>query len=636
MYIHLHRLFYLFFCTCGPAHLLAQDELPVPSTIQHATVYLAGAQVQRAATVDLPAGRTTVVFDDLPSSLNPASVQASAVAEGLLLLSVSHRLHFSELDEETPERTDIFTRIEKLEDRRRRLLTEVEIAKEEEALLHENRQLASTERGLSADDLQVGVRFYRERMAAIKLSYLALGDSLRANDKRRGLLQRQLAELGQEEQEPATSEVVVLVETERLVRADFSLTYLVAEAGWTPEYDVRVESTDQPIDLRYHAKVQQRSGEDWTDVRLSLSTGNPRESAEAPELRVWRLRDGALPPVYDDEVLRDPSVVIREVSGTVTDEEGYPLIGASVLVVGTTIGTVTDIDGLYTIQLPENANALKVSYTGYNTYTTDITGPTVNIKLAEGAPLDEVVIVGYGGIAGRLAGVSQERKRQRRTQSDEAPAPPPVPTQTQRRATTVTFAIELPYTIPSDGKDRRVEIKQYAIPAEYQHVAVPKRNEEVYLSALIRNWEQYDLISGGLQLFFEGTYLGASRLDVEKTADSLSLSLGRDAGVIVTRTPNEEYGRRAGVFGSKKVASRGWDIAVRNTKREPIQLTLIDQVPVSAQGSIDVDTELPEGATLDEETGEVTWHLNLAPDTERKVAFGYSVRYGGYERVYIE
>ena len=632
----LTRLF-LLLCTCGPALCLAQEELPVLSTIQHVTVYRAGAQVQRAGEVDLPAGRSTLTFEGLASSLDPASVQASTVAAGVLILSVSDRLHFPELTDDDPERDDIYTHIERLEDRRRRLLTEVEIAKEEEALLHDNRQLASTERGLSAADLQEGVRFYRERMAAIKMSYLALGDSLRANEERRELLQRRLAKLGETERVPATSEVVLIVEVARPLRAAFDLRYLVATAGWTPEYDVRVQSVDQPIDLRYHARVQQRTGEDWTNVRLNLSTGDPQESAEVPELQVWRLRDGQLPPVYTDYMPHDPTVIINEVEGTITEADGVPLIGASVQITGTKIGTVTDVDGRYRIQLPKGADALTVNYIGFEAQTVSITGPTVNVTMKEVRQLlDEVVVVGLG-IEGRAAGLSQLRKRQQhRANVDTNEAPPPVPTQTQRRATTLTFAIELPYTIPSDGKDRRVEIKQYAIPAEYRHLAVPKRTEDVYLSAIIRDWEQYDLVSGDLQLFFEGTYLGTSQLDVTKTADSLNFSLGRDAGVIVTRERNEDYQKNTGLFNSKRTDSRGWVIAARNTKRQPIRLTLIDQVPISAQGGIDVDTELSDGAQLDEQTGEVTWQFDLAPGEERKVSFGYSVRYGAYERVYLE
>ena len=633
-------LFYLLLLasTRVPAQSVAPDTLAVSSTIDQVTVYLEGAQVHRTATVALPGGRTAVVLEGLSAVLDPASVQVTPVTADVLLLGVTHRLHYPELPEETAAESSIYEEIEEVLADRRRLETEAAIAKEEEAVLRANRDLTGSQTGIDAADLERGVAYHRERIAAIKRTYLAISDSLRANQQRREELQGQLAELGQSYQAPATAEVVVLLESDRAREVRLQLTYLVDNAGWVPEYDVRVDDISQPIDLRYHARVFQQTREDWTDVRLSLSTGDPTAAAEVPELRTWRLRNGGLPPVYE-EAKKKPGVKgLARVSGKVVEVDGMPLIGAAVIVIGTAVGTVTDMDGNFSLELPEGAEELEVSYTGFNTKQVPIGGEKLTIVLDDnGQQLDEVVVIGYGteqALAGRAAGVNIRRKRQRSKQ-DEA-LPPPVPTQVRRRSTTTSFDIELPYTIPADGRPRRVEIKQYAIPAEYRHFAVPKRSEVVYLSAIIRDWEQYDLLSGTLQLFFEGTYLGASRLEVEQTADSLQLSLGRDAGVVVTRRPNEDFRRRGGLFGGRKVVSRGYDIAVRNTKQQAIRLTVLDQVPISGQGNIEVEAELPPAADLDEESGLLTWRLDLPPDTERALSFGYVVRYPVNEQVYVE
>ncbi len=181
-----------------------------------------------------------------------------------------------------------------------------------------------------------------------------------------------------------------------------------------------------------------------------------------------------------------------------------------------------------------------------------------------------------------------------------------------------------------------MEIKRYAVPATFHHLAVPKREEDVYLSAVVRDWEQYDLVSGDLQLFFEGTYLGTSRLEVEKTADTLLLSLGRDPGVVVTREANKEFRVPGGFLSGKRVDSRGWTITVRNTKAQPIDLTILDQVPVSADGRVEVDLSLPEDALLEEDGGLVKWRLTLPPSGERKLAFGYAVRYPSGQQIYVE
>lgn len=87
----------------------------------------------------------------------------------------------------------------------------------------------------------------------------------------------------------------------------------------------------------------------------------------------------------------------RTVTGNITDTSGTPLIGANVLVKGTTIGTITDIDGNYSLDVPTGINTLVVSYTGYTTQDVDITDTsTVNITLSEGELLSEVVVTALG------------------------------------------------------------------------------------------------------------------------------------------------------------------------------------------------------------------------------------------------
>ena len=87
----------------------------------------------------------------------------------------------------------------------------------------------------------------------------------------------------------------------------------------------------------------------------------------------------------------------RTVSGTLTDASGEALIGANVIVKGTTTGTITDFDGNFSIEVPEDASTLVFSYAGFTTQEVDITGQsTVSVVLAEGLALDEVVVTALG------------------------------------------------------------------------------------------------------------------------------------------------------------------------------------------------------------------------------------------------
>lgn len=87
----------------------------------------------------------------------------------------------------------------------------------------------------------------------------------------------------------------------------------------------------------------------------------------------------------------------NKVSGTITDKSGEPIIGANVVIKGTTNGTITDIDGNYTLDVPVSA-ILQISYIGYLTQDVPVNGKQqINIRLVEDTQqLDEVVVVGYG------------------------------------------------------------------------------------------------------------------------------------------------------------------------------------------------------------------------------------------------
>ncbi|MEM6647761.1 MAG: DUF4139 domain-containing protein [Bacteroidota bacterium] len=203
-------------------------------------------------------------------------------------------------------------------------------------------------------------------------------------------------------------------------------------------------------------------------------------------------------------------------------------------------------------------------------------------------------------------------------------------------ATTVEFQIAQPYTIPSDGQAKTVAVGAYDIPATYEHYSVPKLDPAAFLTARITDWGTYNLISGEANLFLEGTYVGTSFLDATNTSDTLVVSLGRDPGVVVKRTKQREFSRER-LIGNRQTATRGFEVEVRNTKRQNILLVLDDQVPVSTDDDIDIDVDFDKDeATFDEEPGRLRWRLRIGPDTTKTVAFTYSVRYPKNRRVVLE
>lgn len=90
--------------------------------------------------------------------------------------------------------------------------------------------------------------------------------------------------------------------------------------------------------------------------------------------------------------------VEKTISGTVTDQDGEPVVGASVVVKGTTIGTITDFDGNYSLKVPDTATTLLISYVGFESQEVTIGGETsINITLSEGIALESVTVLGSRG-----------------------------------------------------------------------------------------------------------------------------------------------------------------------------------------------------------------------------------------------
>ena len=192
--------------------------------------------------------------------------------------------------------------------------------------------------------------------------------------------------------------------------------------------------------------------------------------------------------------------------------------------------------------------------------------------------------------------------------------------------TNTSFQLKTKYSIPSNGKNYSADLIDYNIPATYKYSCVPKIEEAAFLMAEIANWEQYNLLSGQVNLFFEGTFVGKSMLDVSKPKDTLVFSLGRDKNVIVKREKSDEFNKNQSL-GNKKVEMFAWEISLRNNKKQEIELTIEDQVPVTNSKEIDVKYIDFGGAIQEKNTGLIKWTIKMPASDNKKLNFSYEVRY---------
>jgi uncharacterized protein (TIGR02231 family) len=194
------------------------------------------------------------------------------------------------------------------------------------------------------------------------------------------------------------------------------------------------------------------------------------------------------------------------------------------------------------------------------------------------------------------------------------------------RTTTLEYSIETPFTIPGNGKVHTVAVSSHSIPATYKHYVTPKLDRDAFLYARTTGWEDLGLLPGNANIFFEGTYVGQSHLQLDLPNDTLDISLGRDKGVVVERVRRKSSDQK-GVLGNRRTVTIGWDITVRNTKASAIDLEVRDQFPLSPQSEVEVKLEDRGGAQVDEQRGLLTWNINLQPKASRKLGFSYVVKH---------
>ncbi len=192
--------------------------------------------------------------------------------------------------------------------------------------------------------------------------------------------------------------------------------------------------------------------------------------------------------------------------------------------------------------------------------------------------------------------------------------------------TTIEFAIDAPFSVPSDGMAHTVAVKTHSVPAIYKHYCTPKLDKDAFLYARTTGWEDLNLLPGQANVFFEGTYVGQSYLNIQSTADTLDISLGRDKGVVVERIRRKSTNDRS-VIGGKRTIMVGFDISVRNTKASAVDIEVRDQHPLSPRSEIEVKLEEQGGAVENEQTGILTWNITVEPKSTKKLGFAYTVKH---------
>ena len=536
-------------------------EVKGTSRIDAVTVYPAGAEIVRTARVKLEKGDHTLLFADLPAEAVAASIRVEGKATAKLEIgSVDSRSVSVPRGDDAvaaSERRRIEEAIDKLKDDKAVLQAEIQAAEAQKKLIDNLTKLPAARvpansGAVAQPDWGQLFELIGKRTAEAQKAILDTQVKAREVDRQIKDLQGKLASLAPTQQ--ARTEVKVFVSAGDALEADMVIRYQVRNASWTPLYDARLtigsKAQAPKLQLVRRASIQQRTGEVWDNVALSLSTARPAAGTAAPVLN---------PLIIDYEADRQPAPVVAAPPppASVARRREGPVGGA-----------------------------------------------------------DEEQIIRFG--ASTKFGAEEKQAK------------------VEVQAFQALYAIAGRVTVQDTGETKRVQIDDMQLEPALTVRAVPKLQDRAYLYAKITTGAGTPLLPGQVALFRDATFVGNGRLPLLAPGEEHELGFGVDDSIRVRHAIAEEKRSETGIISTSKTDARSYRLTVKNLHPRPMQLSVLDQIPVSQNADITVELtgkSAPTKRDVDSKRGVLAWDLKLEPNEERVIEFGYRASWPAAKKV---
>lgn len=255
--------------------------------IEQATVFLSGAQLTSTAKVKLIKGENEILFTNVAGDINQQSLTVSA-GNGVVVESAVFQNNYLTTQILSPKAKEIKDSIEMLTDSRSLISSKITVLTEQITVLQSNRKVGGEDSGLSVTELTKMLDLLGTRLEGYLNLKHKQDELIKKTDERLASLKKQLDEEQKKGFQPG-GQLLVKFYAKEATTNPIVISYTLPNAGWSPNYDIRVDDISKPASLFYKASVFQNSGVKWDNVRLTLSTGNPQEGVQAPTMSPWYL-----------------------------------------------------------------------------------------------------------------------------------------------------------------------------------------------------------------------------------------------------------------------------------------------------------------------------------------------------------
>ncbi|CAN5620098.1 DUF4139 domain-containing protein [soil metagenome] len=577
------------------------DKNQLQANLKSVTVYRSGAEMLHTASATLKQGNNELIIDNLSNNIDINSIQIKAPA-AVTILGIEFSNNYIVNEKKTPRMQSLEDSLQRVQENIGKIDLSVNNNNELLEVLKANQNIKGEQTGLSVTELTKLMDYYQNKSLELQNNIAQLTEKKKKATELADKIQKQITE-EQKKNVSTAGRLTLQLSAAIATKAEFSITYIARNAYWTPFYDVRVENTKSAAKLLYKAKIVQTTGIDWKQIKLSLSTSVPNQKGNAPVLQSWFLG------YVDPYAINNNNMLMNTLQGRVA---GVTVRDASqlseVVVTGYSSSNSNDIDKSYTA--PEPVYVVNGSFMSKEEFANINPNSIKKIDVLNAKAATAI----YGSRAEGGATVIEFKEGLEDYVS------------VANNALNVNFDIDMPYDVPTNGKEQTATLQVADMNTLYQHYAVPKLDADAYLLAQIPDWEKLNLLPGEANIILEGTYVGKTFIDPNATADTLNLTLGHDKRVVIKREKLNDFSS-VKFLGSNKLQQFTYEITIKNNKNEPVDVLLKDQYPLTTNKDIEVALTEPAGAEVNKDLGVLNWKLYLAPNETKKIRFSYNIKY---------
>jgi uncharacterized protein (TIGR02231 family) len=307
----------------------------IDTRICEVTVYTDRALVTRRGTVSLTGNERELAIVSVPATLETESVRATGAGTvAVRLLGVRTETVFSS-EPVADGIAELTQQIQELQTQRRAINDKITARKIQLKFVEGLSEKSVGFFSSSIAKQQVGLNETGELLNFLGTNYLKYVSAIAQHERQQHKLDNQIQALQQKLRQVKTPHsqqsfnIIVAIEPSGSGNFELELSYVVKRASWTPIYDLRVNTTNNQINLHYLAEVNQNTGEDWTGVALTLSTAKPGMGTLPPKLEPWFIDTVHPKSAQTPEFMRTRSPQTAEPDRAAAPERAFAMMALS-------------------------------------------------------------------------------------------------------------------------------------------------------------------------------------------------------------------------------------------------------------------------------------------------------------------